>query len=434
MRDFPSSRAQLLESPFLVDHDWTAFTVIMEERLSQINEGDSVLCAEEDPIRTLAVLFATLLKRGGVFLGNPHWKDAEWDPIKSLASFDRVYGNCPVPVGSVQAPKFQEARIMIPTGGTSGGVRFCVHTLNTLSSAVARLFEYHGSRPLSSICPLGVFHISGLMPVLRACLTGGRAHMLEGKALEAGDYPPLPGEPCSISLVPTQLNRLIRTDQGLQFLHSLDTIYVGGAPVYPDLLNCVRAEKLPVLFVYGMTESAAMVVAGTRADSDSNGNVWGNPLPGVSISLTADHEIVIRANSLFRGYFPVDEFQSEYRTGDVGRWTVGNELQVLGRKDFLINTGGEKVNPEEVEMILDDLLPDETLAVGSHPDSEWGERVVAVLESELDEASIAEIRRKMESCLAPHKIPKVFMSVNSLPKSASGKVDRMKLRSVILGD
>ena len=129
-----------------------------------------------------------------------------------------------------------------------------------------------------------------------------------------------------------------------------------------------------------MTETAAMMAVGTRADSNSSGNVWGQTLPGVEVRFSEDQEISVQTDALFRGYYPDDRDIGEFTTGDIGRWMPDKQLQVLGRKDFMINTGGEKVSPEEVETVLADFLPGIALAVTSRKDPEWGEQVVAVLE------------------------------------------------------
>lgn len=433
MKDFPETEEALLAVPFLTEPEWDTFKAALLQSLRSVAFGEAVLCVEADRIQALAVIFATILKQGGVFLGDPGWRKSEWQAVNALVGFDRVFGDVPLIPQPGRAPRFHEPRILIPTGGTVGGIRFCVHTLATLTAAVNSLHAFHGEAPLNSINPLGVFHVSGLMPVIRACLTGGRVRFSDWKSLEKGLFPP-PGEgEWTLSLVPAQLDRLIRMEAGLRFLHGLDVIYLGGAKTPVGLANAIRSEKLPVLFVYGMTESAAMVVTGSRADTDSAGKVWGRPLPGVSVSLTREHEIVLQSRSLFRGYFPDDIPQNDYATGDLGQWAVDGRLEVLGRKDFLINTGGEKVNPEEVEACLAECLPGRSVAVTSQPHPTWGERLVAVIEAELTEPAVETLRHALKQKLAGHKIPKKILTGQSIPRTALGKVKRVELRALVSG-
>jgi O-succinylbenzoic acid--CoA ligase len=432
MRSFPQTLETVLKQPFLTNPDWDRFSETLSNLLPTIGEGEAVLCAEKDPVEALAVFFAVVLNNGGAFFANPGWKKAEWKQVNVLTGFHKIFGCSAIEADPSRASLFDEARIMIPSGGTTNGIRFCVHTLYTLSSAVESLYRFHGETTLSSINPLPVFHVSGLMPVLRALLTGGLVELAAWNAIESGDFPLRPGARTSISLVPTQVARLVKMDKGLQFLHGFDSIYVGGARTPPGLVNLIRTEKLPVLFVYGMTETAAMVVAGTRAETDSLGGIWGQALPGVTIQLTDDQEVLLKTKALFRGYFPDDSEIQEYQTGDIGQWITTGLFQVLGRKDFLINTGGEKVNPEEVEAVLSDCLSGALVAVSSLPDDEWGDILVAVIEPDFDSADLDALRKTLEGHLASHKIPKRFITGKTIPRTVLGKVNRSKLRTLLL--
>jgi o-succinylbenzoate---CoA ligase len=431
MRNFPKTLDELLAIPFLTEPEWSRFSQRVHDLVPEINPGDRVLIAEEDRVYALAAFFAAVVGKGSIFLANPHWAANEWKLVGEQTAFNKIFGNAPGVIVASSATHSGETRIMIPSGGTSGGVRFCVHTLGTLTASVRSLFQFHGEKPLNSINTLGVFHVSGLMPVVRACLSGGLVQLTEWKTLVSGDFPPRPGDETSISLVPTQLVRLIQTEAGLNFLHGLDTIYLGGASVTPHLVNFIRTEKLPVLFVYGMTETAAMAVAGSRADTDSLGNVWGRPLPGVSISLSEDQEICLKTKALFHGYFPADSLIEEHATGDTGRWTVDKQLQVTGRKDYLINTGGEKVNPLEVEALISENFPDMVAAVSSRPSELWGEEVVAVVEEELTAEKVTELQSFLANWLAPFKIPKTVISGKEIPRSELGKINRAALKALL---
>ncbi|MDA0345996.1 MAG: AMP-binding protein [Verrucomicrobia bacterium] len=431
MRNFPKTLDALLAVPFLTQPDWAHFSKLVNDLAPSINPGDQVLVAQEDRLSALAAFFTTVIGGGSLFMANPHWGTNEWKLVGEQTSFNKIFGNAPGVNIDSQATHSGETRIMIPSGGTSGGVRFCVHSLETLTAAVQSLFEFHGEKPLNSINTLGVFHVSGLMPVVRACLSGGLVQLTEWKTLVSGDFPLRPGDETSISLVPTQLVRLIQADAGLNFLHGLDAIYLGGASATPNLVNFIRTEKLPVLFVYGMTETAAMVVIGSRADTDASGNIWGRPLPGVSISLSEDLEISVKTKALFHGYFPVDSLIEEHATGDTGRWTVDKQLQVTGRKDYLINTGGEKVNPLEVEALISEKFPDLVAAVSSRPSEQWGEEVVAVFEEELTAEKVTALQSFLANWLSPYKIPKTVISGKAIPRSLLGKINRAALKTLL---
>lgn len=395
-----------------------------EDLLQELDTGQSVLCAESGPVESLAVVFAGILKGCGVFLANPQWGPAEWKQVADLTAFHHVRGTCPLPPDPGHAPVFHARRILIPSGGTTGRLKFCVHDLDTLSASVRSLYRYHHEKPLTGINPLPVFHVSGWMPVVRACLTGGRVRLVSWKLLETGNFPGPAGEHCALSLVPAQLARLAGSEAGLGFLHGLDAIYLGGAAPSAALVNRIRTEKLPVLFVYGSTETASMVLAGTRAESNASGSIWGSPLPGVEVELTEEREMVIRTPSLFRGYYPEDNQIAAWASGDIGRQVSEGNIQVEGRKDFLINSGGEKVNPEEVEAAFCEVFPEIGFAVGGVPHEVWGQELVALVDRELSAEEREDVRRKLSGRLAPYKIPKRFVPVAGIPRSPAGKINR----------
>jgi O-succinylbenzoic acid--CoA ligase len=105
----------------------------------------------------------------------------------------------------------------------------------------------------------------------------------------------------------------------------------------------------------------------------------------------------------------------------------GGRLTVLGRIDAIINTGGEKVDPHEVEAALRALGAADAAVLGV-PDAHWGELVIAVIAGcTLDDAAL---HARLRQTLAPHKVPKRFVRVDALPRSEAGKLDRRTLRTL----
>ena len=119
---------------------------------------------------------------------------------------------------------------------------------------------------------------------------------------------------------------------------------------------------------------------------------------------------------------------SIFRTGDLGRMDQSGKLTVLGRKDLVINTGGEMVNPAEVEEAILRHSPAVIPVALGLPDHEWGERLVVVLEGSPARKDVAVLKEELEKTLAPHKIPKQFVTGIAIPRTASGKVDYPRLR------
>jgi O-succinylbenzoic acid--CoA ligase len=284
------------------------------------------------------------------------------------------------------------------------------------------------------------WHVSGLMAWARCAWTGGVYEALDWKAVEAGAVPLRAGGGGGfLSLVPTQLARLLGKAEAERWLRSFAAVFVGGGPAQGDLLVRARAAGVPVALSYGMTETAAMVVA-QRADAflggdDSSGEV----MPQARLRLDGEGRIWVAGESLFRGYWPETRTDGEWRTEDLGAWSEDGGLRVLGRADALFISGGEKVNPAEVEAVLREVagaVLTDVMVVGV-PHAEWGCETVALYPVnpdavQWDEAAVrAEVARR----LAVAKRPKRYVAVPSAdwPRNAQGKVNRAALADLARG-
>jgi o-succinylbenzoate---CoA ligase len=142
--------------------------------------------------------------------------------------------------------------------------------------------------------------------------------------------------------------------------------------------------------------------------------------------------ITVRAKSLFRGYFAKPSLHGAWQTEDVGMFGPTGGLQVLGRRDAVIITGGKKVWPDEVEALLRATGAFQEVVVLGMPDPEWGERVTACYAGEpMAPERIASIEAQLGRSLARYKLPKRFEAVWPWPMNAQGKVNRARLRELI---
>ncbi|MGA1283467.1 MAG: AMP-binding protein, partial [Prochlorothrix sp.] len=183
---------------------------------------------------------------------------------------------------------------MISTGGSSGQLRFVVHTLATLGAAVWGLQRSALIPPpgqIHSFCTLPFHHVSGLMQGLRSWGTGGQMITLPFRSLEqslaqgGGTLAqwPIDRLPFCLSLVPTQLQRLLDLPGSAPWLAQFAVIFLGGAPPWPSLLDRARALGLPLAPTYGMTETAAMVTVLAPADFGRGRSGCGPALPHVRL-------------------------------------------------------------------------------------------------------------------------------------------------------
>ena len=211
------------------------------------------------------------------------------------------------------------------------------------------------------------------------------------------------------SLVPTQLGRLLDREPPA----SLRVVMLGGAPADPTLLTRARDAGWPVAPTYGLTEACSAVTVAQVGDAETSGP----PLPGVSVTVQDDGEIVVDGPTVTQ----------RLHTGDLGELDEHGRLRVLGRKVDTIVSGGENVMPSEVEAALLAHPAVAEAGVFGRPDPQWGEAVTAhvVLRAPLEPA---ELREFAATRLARFKIPKTIEPVASLPRNAGGKLLRRELR------
>jgi len=368
-----------------------------------------------------------------VFLGNPQWGPAEMaEAMQLIPQGTRVVGRALTPMGPAPAdwPCGWRGRTMIPTGGTGGRVKFVIHDPASLAAAVRGLRDFLGARGLSptlhgaTLTP--PWHVSGLMPFVRAALTGGRHVTLDGRFPAEGPLPAvgLPTDGTRLaSLVPAQLMRLLARRDGEAWLRRFKVVLLGGSAVPPACLRAIRDRRLPVYLTYGMTETAAVCALCPPERLWKNQPPRGTPLPGVRFGLAEDR-LTIATPALARGVWPADWFPAEgLSTQDRAELAADGTVRILGRADRVIVTGGEKVDPARVETALAAIA---TVQVLGLPDPRWGERVVALVAGD---PSLEPAMREAAARLEPAARPKAYAFVAAFPMDDRGKFDRAAARA-----
>lgn len=264
------------------------------------------------------------------------------------------------------------------TSGTSGIPKLAALSFASLfenAQVTATLLGIDSSCVLLSALP--PWHIGGLLLRMRAECT--KARVVDTWTEDVTD----------VSLVPTQLKRLL--DQGKDLSH-LRSILIGGAPLSSTLK--LRAHNLPIRTLYGMTEMTGSVA------------IDGKPLPGVQWKI--EDQVYITSERLFLGYLDTEGrltlplSDGYYATGDKGT-LVDGRLEVHSRVDRMIVSGGENIDPVEIQKALESLPGVETSYVRGEPCEEWGQAVVAYVNSSLSEQ---EIFAKMRAIVPGYKVPK----------------------------
>jgi o-succinylbenzoate---CoA ligase len=314
--------------------------------------------------------------------------------------------------------------LCLPTGGTSGGVRYARHDEATLTAAAGGFSEFFGLPRVNAVGVLPAYHVSGFMARVRCAATGGEHLAWDWKRLEAGETPVLPdGGPWVISLVPTQLQRLLGSRAIVAWLRRLAVIFLGGGPSWPELTDAAAREGLRLSLSYGMTETAAMVTALRPEEFLAGARSSGGPLPHARVTVDAEGAIGIAGESVFRGYWPEWRAEREFRTQDAGQIDARGHLHVLGRRDAVIITGGKKVQPLEVEAALRASGEFADVAVVGVPDAEWGEAVVACYPKSGRAPDVVKAAAGLPGPLRPKR----WIAIDEWPRNAQGKINRAVL-------
>jgi o-succinylbenzoate---CoA ligase len=386
-------------------------------RCRDLKIATHIVIATKDADEFITDFLAGVSTGTPIFLANPDWGMAERQQLQKIIAnvdYDQHRG-----------------QIMIPTGGTTGHLKFAIHTPATLTVAVRGFQRFYQVRSISSYCILPLHHVSGLMQLWRALLTGGRLLLPSSRSILAQS--PVPDS--FISLVPTQLQRILSTNA--RWLQQFRAVLIGGAPVWSDLLDRSRQAQIPLSLSYGMTETAAMVAALQPQDFLADRNASGQALPHVQLQVQESGYLTVIAESVMLGYYgqsqllggePPTNTLGYWRTADLGEVDEQGYLQIWGRADHLIITGGEKVFPAEVEAVIRSTNLVTDVYVLGVPDAEWGERVVAVYVSDMP---VSQIQSVIQGQLSNFKQPKTWLAMSEIPRNSQEKIDRPQILKML---
>jgi o-succinylbenzoate---CoA ligase len=409
-----------------------------------------IAVAEANPIQFLATFLAGIIAEVDLFLVDPAWQQQEWQQVLSLVQPDLVFSddrstqdlitkikatdNYLVPQKSSFS---KQSLIMIPTGGSSGKIRFTMHNWLNLKASVIGFQDYFTCQKINSFCTLPLYHVSGLMQFIRSFITQGNLiicpyNLIKNKQIDCQQHEYF------ISLVPTQLNYLIKLIP--DWLRQFKTILLGGAPSARSLLNLARQYQLSLAPTYGMTETASQIVTLKPADFLAGNDSSGQVLPHAKIVIAPTGHtflnqqiglIKISCSSLCLGYYPQFFLPEQLLiTDDLGYVDRAGYLYLIGRNSQKIITGGENVFPTEVEAVIWSTKLVKDVCVVGIADQQWGQIVTAIYVPLESNCELEIIKAKIKSQLAKYKQPKNWIEVDKLPRNNRGKINYKKIKAI----
>ncbi|WP_371322608.1 AMP-binding protein [Dechloromonas sp. ZY10] len=234
-----------------------------------------------------------------------------------------------------------------------------------------------------------------------------------------------------LSLVPAMLAKLLAAD--CRPPASLRHVIIGGAALAPALYHRSCTLGWPLHPSYGMSETAAQVATWTPADGPWQPGLVGRPLAGSEIAIGEDGRIRIRSPQLMLGYLGHCREESGIdaagwlTSGDLGHLDSAGRLFVTGRADDMLISGGRNIHPQEIEACLTGFPGLVDIAVTGLPDAIWGDRIVALIVGDADEAQLLDHARQR---LPGAALPRRLLRVSHLPRNAAGKLNRAAVRAL----
>ncbi len=293
---------------------------------------------------------------------------------------------------------------VLTSGSTGKPKKIFIPKEKMILSAKKTINFFNVKDGIHALVCLSLDTIAGKMMLVRSFLGNWKVNVVEPIAnpLEYID-----GKIDFIALVPLQLERiLIESPENVK---KINIIIVGGAPVSNSLINLLKENEMTVFQTFGMTETVSHIALrkiGMQTDD------FYETVDGVKVS-DLDGNLII--------HYP-EMFDEPLTTNDIVKIISPTKFEWLGRSDFMINSGGVKLNPEKIEHKLVEIIPFPFFICGLN-DEVLGQKLGLVIENN---SNFVPEKVKFQAVLEKFEIPKVFITVNEFVRTKSGKMNRLK--------
>lgn len=226
--------------------------------------------------------------------------------------------------------------------------------------------------------------------------------------------------PVFAAMIPMQVTRTLENPEQKGVLMGIKQLIIGGGAIDASLAEELKSFPNAVWSTYGMTETLSHIAL--RRLSGEDASLWYTPFQGVGLSLSQQGTLIIDAPSVCA---------EPLTTNDIAEIKDNGQFRILGRIDNTINTGGIKVQTEEVERLIAESLPVELrncFAITSKLDTVLGQKIILVTEAELYKEYT--ILQTAISSLPKYWKPKDIIAVEKLPLTPNGKINRKALLNV----
>ena len=363
------------------------------------------------------------------------------DNSEGETSLEKI--NLSEPQAATQLDSQQETTLIFTSG--SGGkpkgviLSYANHYFNALGSNENIRLQAGDCWLLS----LPLYHVGGLSILYRSMLAGTTVYITAGFTADETNRLIDRGAVTHLSLVPTQLHRLLESRRTEAIPLTLKVILLGGAPAPQGLIEKIKKLSLPVLMTYGMTETASQVTTMSLDDSPKRLTTVGRSLKYRQVHIIDKSNRELPTNSIgeiavsgevlglsyLDGQLTSDNESDWFRTGDLGYLDDDGYLVVKGRIDDMFISGGENVHPAEIISVAEAYPSVNAAAVIAITNQTWGQRPLLFIETakpeQFDKKALLDFLQRR---LARLKVPDDIIALTELPRTAIGKIDRAALR------
>lgn len=415
---------------------------------ARVPAGQAVALVPTLRIETLVAIYALLELGAPVVLLHPRLTGEERRAlVRTVAAplvldeawTDRDLPEVPGPLPP-RAHDPESAMAILFTSGSSGAPKGVVLSRRAFAAAAeasaANLRWESEDRWL--LC-MPVAHVGGLSVIVRCLL----ARVPVVLSPWSGSVDELLGDVTRhhatiLSLVPSMLARILEIGPERPFPAPVRAVFLGGDAARPALLAVATQRAVPVLTTYGLTEACSQVATQSYGEPAALDGAIGPSLPGIEVRIVGG-EVQVRGPNLFTGYFPLASTPSPFvddgwfPTGDQGELDSEGRLRIRGRRSDLIITGGENVDPAEIERVLSSVVGVRDVCVFGVPDERWGQ-IVGVAVVPTDPAAPLSLDRlggAIRDRLASHKQPRVAALCAAIALNGTGKIDRRATAALV---
>jgi len=340
----------------------------------------------------------------------------------------------------------QTAGLFLTSGSTGTPKIVPIKRRQVFFAAEASANNFKPERNKYWLLCLPLNHVGGISIILRSILYGSAIYRMD--SFDTDTIRELLSTKIDFevaSMVPTMLINLM-DDTHFQTHSKFKAVLLGGGPITPELIEWAVTRGIPIVTSYGMTETFAQIAAnpilnpsGTYLPKNSVGHLFSPNQIEVrddankSLPIRESGHIWLKGPQVFDGYL-LDELNRDlfdengwFNTGDFGYLNYRKQLYIESRRMDLIITGGENVNPVDVEQAIETFPGITRSAVVGVQDKKWGQRLVTFYTTEKEQIDEVKLKSYLKDKLLTFQVPKEFIHKKELPVTSLGKIKKREL-------